>query len=440
MRYIMFLVPRATRSWGTRLPRPLSELIAIGQYPTPVTLKIWVMASQLEALISQSSSKIDSKAKDLQQISLKIWEKPELGYEEHFAHAILSDYFAEQGFEVTKHYTLPTAFRAVFGEENAGPTVAVLCEYDALPGVGHGCGHNLIAIAGVAVALGLKAAIERGLKARVVAMGTPAEEGGGGKVQMINSGCFKDVDFCVMLHPAPFSVAFYVSQALEKAEVTYKGHAAHAAAFPWEGHNALDAAVMAYSSISMLRQQLKPTWRVHGIISDGGVKPNIIPEQSKLEFWVRTVKNKECTVLRSKVHACFEAAAKATGCTVDIEWDPIPHARMLSNTKLALLYQKYAEEMGVVFPSQAEQKSIVDGSTDMGNVSMVVPGLHPLYCIDSSVPYHSHAFRVASGTQDAHDQTIMAAKSLCFAAIEVLSDSSVLTQVKEEFAQAVQDA
>ena len=398
------------------------------------------MAGQLEAFISHAGFEIDGKAKDLQQISLKIWEKPELGYEEHFAHGILSDFFAEQGFEVTKHYTLPTAFRAVFGDENAGSTVAVLCEYDALPGVGHGCGHNLIAIAGVAVALGLKSAIEGGLKARVVAMGTPAEEGGGGKIQMINSGCFVDVDFCVMLHPAPFNAAFYVSQALEKVEVIYKGHAAHAAAFPWEGRNALDAAVMAYSSISMLRQQMKPTWRVHGVISDGGVKPNIIPEQSKLEFWVRTVKNKECAVLKSKVHACFEAAAKATGCSVDIKWDATPHAGMLSNTKLALLYQKYAEGMGVVFPSQAEQEGIVDGSTDMGNVSMEVPGLHPLYCIDRSVPYHSHAFRVASGTQDAHDQTMLAAKALCFTAIEVLSDSFLLTQVKEEFAQAVHDA
>lgn len=271
-------------------------------------------------------------------------------------------------------------------------------------------------------------------------MGTPAEEGGGGKIEMINSGCFKDVDFCIMVHPAPFNAPFYVSQALEKVEVVYKGRAAHAAAFPWEGKNALDAAVSAYSSISMLRQQMKPTWRVHGIISNGGVKPNIIPEQSKLEYWVRTVKNKECALLRSKVHSCFEAAAKATDCTVDIKWDPTPHARMLTNSKLALLYQKYAEQMGVVFPSREEQESIVDGSTDMGNVSMVLPGLHALYCIDNSVPYHSHAFRVASGTQHAHDQTIIAAKSLCFTAIEVLQDAAVLAQVKEEFLQTVQDA
>lgn len=271
-------------------------------------------------------------------------------------------------------------------------------------------------------------------------MGTPAEEGGGGKVQMINSGCFKDVDFCIMVHPAPFNVPFYVSQALEKVEVVYKGYAAHAAASPWDGRNALDAAVIAYSSISMLRQQMKPTWRVHGIISDGGLKPNIIPEQSKLEFWVRTIKNNESAILKSKVHSCFEAAAKATDCTVDIKWDPIPHARMLTNSKLALLYQKYAEHMGVVFPSREEQESIVDGSTDMGNVSMLVPGLHSLYCIDSSVPYHSHAFRVASGTQHAHDQTIVAAKALCFTAIEVLNDPTVLAQVKEEFLKAVQDA
>lgn len=259
------------------------------------------MAGQLEALISVVSPKIDSKAKELQKISLKIWEKPELAYEEYFAHGILSDYFAEEGFVVTKRYTLPTAFRAVFGDENAGPTFAVLCEYDALPVVGHGCGHNLIAIAGVAVALGIKSAIEEGLKARVVAMGTPAEEGGGGKVQMISNGCFEDVDFCMMLHPAPFNVAYYVSQALEMVEVTYRGDSVDNGAFPLDGRNSLDAAVMAYSSISMLRQYMKPTWRVHGIISNCGVEPAVVPEQSKLEFWVRTVKNNESAVLKSKV-------------------------------------------------------------------------------------------------------------------------------------------
>lgn len=293
---------------------------------------------------------------------------------------------------------------------------------------------------GVGAALGIKAAIEGGLNAKLIAMGTPAEEGGGGKVQMVSSGCFKDVDFSIMVHPAPFNMAFYVSQALEKAEIVYKGKAAHAAAFPWEGRNALDAAVMAYNSISLLRQQMKPTWRVHGIISEGGVKPNIIPEQTKLEFWVRTVKNKECAVLKSKVNACFEAAAKATDCTVEITWDPIPHAGVLTNSKLAYLYQKYAGQMGVVFPSREEQESIVDGSTDFGNVSMVVPGLHAQFCIDSSVPFHSHVFRAASGTQYAHDQTIIAAKSLCFTAIEVLHDPSLLKEMKDEFLQAVKDA
>ena len=259
------------------------------------------MTGELEALISVVSPKIDSKAKELQSISLKIWEKPELAYEEHFAHGILSDYFAEEGFVVTKHYTLPTAFRAVFGDEDGGPTFAVLCEYDALPVVGHGCGHNLIAIGGVAVALGIKCAIEEGLKARVVAMGTPAEEGGGGKINMIDSGCFEDVDFCMMLHPAPFNVAHYVSQALEMVEVTYRGDSVDNGAFPMDGRNSLDAAVSAYSSISMLRQFIKPTWRVHGIISHGGVEPNLIPNQSKLEFWVRTVKNSESAILKSKV-------------------------------------------------------------------------------------------------------------------------------------------
>ena len=169
---------------------------------------------------------------------------------------------------------------------------------------------NYFVFAGLKIAL---EAVNQKPKVKIILLGTPAEEGGGGKILMINNGCFKDIDFCMMVHPAPKDLLKPVVLAFKGVTVTYKGHAAHAAAFPWEGINALDAAVMAYTNISVLRQQMKPTWRVHGIITEGGVKPNIIPDRAQLEYYIRAPTDEELAVLKEKVTSCFEAAASATG-------------------------------------------------------------------------------------------------------------------------------
>lgn len=184
-----------------------------------------------------------------------------------------------------------------------GPTVAVLCEMDALPGIGHGCGHNLIAESGIAAGLGIKEALERtSLQGKLVVMGTPAEEVGGGKIDMINAGCFKDVDVCLMLHPAPFEVPFYKCQAKHEVFATFHGKSVHAVGQTHKGVNALDAAVMAYNSISVLRQQFKPTWSVHGIFTDAGKAPNVIPDRAEIHYFVRTTTNSDADHLKSKVH------------------------------------------------------------------------------------------------------------------------------------------
>ena len=226
--------------------------------------------------------------------------------------------------------------------------MCVICEYDALPEIGHACGHNLIAEAGVAAGLGLKAALEssNAPKGRLTVMGTPAEEGGGGKIKLIKNGAFKDVDIAMMVHPAPYSILKTQFIACLELKVTYTGKAAHAAAFPWEGVNALDAAVMAYNSISVLRQQMKPDHSVHGVITNGGAKPNIIPEKASMEYYIRAPTRNEVYAFAEKIRACFEAAASATGCQLDIE-ESSSFFDMQSNNTLAKSYLENYQAFGV---------------------------------------------------------------------------------------------
>ncbi|XP_031570355.1 peptidase M20 domain-containing protein 2-like [Actinia tenebrosa] len=377
---------------------------------------------------------IDKYSKELQELNKKIWENPELNFKEFKSHEILTEFFEKHGLEVSRKWTLETAFGARYGG-NEGPCVGIICEYDALPGVGHACGHNLIAEAGAAAALGVKAALEKsGNKlGRLLVLGTPAEEGGGGKIYMINNGCFKDVDFSMMVHPCPFDAIGAHNLAISQHTITFKGYAAHAAAFPWEGINALDAAVMAYSSVSMLRQQMKPTWRVHGVILEGGVKPNIIPDKTVMEYYLRAPNKNELEELRAKVFLCFEAAAKATGCTVKIEEPCLPYAELNTNPKLADVYKQHAESMGFKYLSKEEENKLPLGSTDMGNVSYTVPSIHPLYSIDTTAPNHSHAFTAAAATDAAHHKTIIAAKAMAMTAIEVMSNPDTLKIMKSQF-------
>ncbi|EDO32545.1 predicted protein [Nematostella vectensis] len=355
---------------------------------------------------------IDKHAADLRQLSKQIWENPEENFEEKFAHKVLTDFLEEKGFDVTRSWTLETAFVARSGNGDDGPCVGVICEYDALPEVGHACGHNLIAEAGAAAGIGIKAALAAANNklGKLLVIGTPAEEGGGGKVKMIDNGCFKGVDFCMMVHPAPIDTTVPLVLARDAVIATYRGHAAHAAAFPWEGINALDAVVMAYTSISAMRQQMKPTWRVHSIIAEGGVKPNIIPDKTKLEIYLRAPDDQDLQQLKEKVIGCLEGAAKATAT-----------------------YQSHAESLGVEFPSLEEQKNKMIGSTDMGNVSHVLPSIHPIYSIDSMAVNHSYAFTAAANTDVAHEKTLVAAKSMAMTAIDLLCNKELREQAKKQF-------
>ena len=388
-------------------------------------------AESRESLKALASTIVDSCQQELYELSDEIWKNPELCFKEYKAHELLTSFLDRKGFAVERSFTgIETAFRATFG--SGRPNVCVICEYDALPEIGHACGHNLIAEAGVAAGLGLKAALESSdaLKGRVTIMGTPAEEGGAGKVYLIQNGAFEDVDIAMMVHPCPtfYLIASYL--ALAKLSVVYTGKASHAGAFPWEGVNALDAAVLAYNSISVLRQQMKPTWRVHGIIKNGGVAANIIPETTEMECMVRTPDREELKILLGKVKACFEAAATATGCQVEIMEVGKVYENLLSNQVLAQAYGKNWKSLGVEF----QQTAHVSASTDMGNVSYTVPSIHPKFGIGSGKEVnHTRGFTRVANIPEAHSTTLTAAKAMAYTCIDVLTTEGLLEEIKAQF-------
>ena len=390
-----------------------------------------------KCLKAAAAAAVDGCRDELQELSGEIWKNPELGFEEVKAHELLTDFLEKKGFAVERSYTgIKTAFRATFG--SGRPNVCVICEYDALPEIGHACGHNLIAEAGVATGLGLKAALEsKGApQARVTVLGTPAEEcAKGGKVYLIGKGALDDIDFAMAVHPGPDTAITPSLLAFKPVSVTYTGKAAHAAAFPWEGVNALDAAVMAYTSVSVLRQQMKPTWRVHGVITNGGVKPNIIPEKAELYYYIRAPNVTELEELRAKVSACFEAAAVATGCQVDIKQPngEMTYLDLMSNMPLANFYALALADLKCPYEFNVD----ISASSDMGSISHVVPTIHPNYHIGAGEVNHTRKFNSITNTPEAHAQTLVAAKAMAYTCIDVVTTDGALQEVKRSFEESM---
>nr|XP_048275984.1 xaa-Arg dipeptidase [Myodes glareolus] len=330
-------------------------------------------------------------------------------------------------------------------KQRAGPgalQLAFLCEYDALPALGHACGHNLIAEVGVAAALGLRAALE-GVAApppvKVIVLGTPAEEEGGGKIDLIEAGAFKDLDVVFMAHPSQEDAAYLLDVAEHDVTVKYYGKASHAAAYPWEGVNALDAAVLAYNNLSALRQQMKPTWRLHGIIKNGGVKPNIIPSYSELVYYFRAPSMKELQVLTKRAEDSFRAAALATGCTVEIKSEAHDYYNVLPNKTLCSAYVENGKKLGIDFISEDAILNVPSGSTDFGNVSFVVPGIHPYFYIGTDALNHTEQYTEAAGSQEAQLYTLRTAKALAMTALDVIFKPELLEGIREEFKLKLQE-
>ncbi|KAF9525316.1 hypothetical protein CPB83DRAFT_859614 [Crepidotus variabilis] len=341
-----------------------------------------------------------------------------------------------QGFKVTRHYLgLETAWRAEYAQGKGGRVLGINSEMDALPGIGHGCGHNLIAIGGVGVALALKAVLQANPKipGNIILLGTPAEETGGGKVILLDRGGYNEMDACIMCHPAPgprHSASTGSTTALQRIVVEYYGHSAHAGAAPWEGTNALDAAFLAYSSISMLRQQIKPDHRVHGVIEGKHWQANVIPDYAKMSWMARAPTYAELASFVDRLRNCLSAAALATGCKVEFAVDQ-PYYDLHQNP---VLVQDFADIVG----SRYGVVTTPDGSsasTDFGNVSYALPAFHPAYAIptEPNGGNHTPGFARAAKTQAAHDATMTVTKALALTGYRVLTDDHFFNGVRASF-------
>jgi amidohydrolase len=332
---------------------------------------------------------------DLQALSKWMHDTPEIAFQEYETSRRLAAFLTAHGFAVEHPaYGLDTSFAARVGK--AGPEVIICAEYDALPGLGHACGHNLIATAALGAGVAL-AGLADELGCRVTVLGTPAEEKIGGKVDLIAAGAFQGAAAAMMIHPDSEDTLDPTNLAIVHLSVEYHGQSAHAAASPWEGRNALDAFVQAYVNISTLRQQLKPTDKTHGIITHGGDAPNIIPSFTKSEWYVRALTKARLEVVLQRVRACFEAAATATGCTVTIEPSGHEYADLISDPVMADLFDANASALGRTMVRGAQRNPAAAGSTDMGNVSHVVPSIQPMLDIGSA-PFVNHQPEFAEHT------------------------------------------
>ena len=367
---------------------------------------------------------VDALAAELIRISHRIHDTPELAYHEHLAAELCADILESGGFEVEREaYGLATSFAARTGR--TGPHLVICAEYDALPGVGHACGHNIIAASAVGAGLALLPVAEAaGL--RLTVLGTPAEEAGGGKVDLILAGAFNDVDAAMMIHPAPFDDYVSPGLAVEEWSVTVKGQASHASSDPQLGRNALDGLVAGYTAIAMLRQHLRPLQQVHGIITHGGDAPNVVPECTSASYYLRAADMPDLEDLRTRVGACLEGAALSTGTSVEIGTVGHVFEPTQANPGLVLAFEQACERIERAFtpdPSGPE----VGGSTDFGNVSQLVPAVHANMAVHSwPAVNHQHEFAAYCVTP-AGDRTMLdGAKAMALTALAYAADPEIV--------------
>ncbi len=374
---------------------------------------------------------VDSIADELTALSHSIHARPELCYEEHFASAELTAMLRRHGLDVeAPAYDLPTAFAARRGA--GGPHVVVCCEYDALPGIGHGCGHNVIGTAGVGAGIALAPLVEA-LGGRLTVLGTPAEEGGGGKVRLLERGAFADADVAMMIHPEPANVEYVPYLANETLIVQMHGKAAHASSSARAGVNALDALVLGYQATQLLRGLLRRDERVFGIITDGGEADNVIPAFAAARYRIRARDRRGLDRLRERVTDCFEGAARQVGATCTIESRP-GYLDLRANRTLAAEFRRNAESLGRTFVDPAVIPIEAAGSTDMGNVSHVLPVIHPVLDIGTRCAGHTAEMTAASVTPGADRCLLDGAKAMAATAIDFWTRPELRQQVAEEFA------
>lgn len=384
----------------------------------------------VERLKAEVVGSVEAQRDQLGELSRVIHDTPELGYHEVMAANLLRQYLEKSSFAVEPGICdLPTAFRASFGKGK--PAVAFVAEYDALPDIGHACGHNLIATIAVGAAVASRCAVEQ-LGGSVLVIGTPAEELYGGKVIMVRRGAFDNLDAALILHPDTVDLATTRALACQGLEVEFFGKAAHAAARPEAGVNALEAMIQSFNGINGLRQHIKSTARIHGIITDGGKAANVVPAHSAGAFLVRAADDSYLDELKERVLSCFVGAATATGARLEYRWDDVRYATMRNNLTLARLFVKNMESLGrkVVFAEPGGGF----GSTDMGNVSQVVPSIHPFVSIAGrDVMIHTPEFAAAAAAENGMIGMLDGAKALAMMAVDLLADPEALVRVRQEF-------
>jgi len=376
---------------------------------------------------------IDRHAERFKAISRFIGANPELGHEEFLAAARLTEELAEHGFAVERGVLdIATSFIATYDSGKPGPVVAFLAEYDALPELGHACGHHLICMMSIGAAVGLKSVLDRtGGSLRVY--GTPAEETKGAKVPMAAAGLFDDVDIALMAHPFYRYERSGSSLAMDALQFEFFGRAAHAAANPADGVNALDAVLQLFNAINALRQQLQPDARVHGIINSGGQAPNIIPDYAAAQFYVRAASRAYTDVVAAKVRSCAEGAALQTGCTLRISNYEYSYDELRTNETLSAAFNRNLQALGIPAAAIADGKD--HGSLDLGNVSTRCATIHPFVrTVGERHWLHTREFRDLALQEPALDNMILTAKALAATACDVLSDPALLAAVRAEFA------
>jgi amidohydrolase len=383
-----------------------------------------------DSLKSRVIEEVEAQREALLEISHAIHDNPELGFREESASSRLCGYLAGNGFAVERPFCdLATAFRAVRGKNR--PRVAFLAEYDALSGLGHGCGHNLIAASSIGAAVSLSRVIDE-TGGSVAAIGTPAEEVYGGKAIMAERGAFDDLDAAMLVHPGSRNAALTGALACATVNVEYFGREAHAASRPEAGINALDAMVIAYNAIGALRQHIKDSARVHGIINDGGQMPNVVPNHAAGVFLVRAEDEEYLEELKNRVMACFEAGARATGARLEYRWDDVQYAPLRANRPLADAFRENLKRIGRTVREPETPRAL--GSTDMGNVSVLLPAVHPsIQVAPRGVSIHTAEFARFARAEEGDRALIDAAKAMAMTAVDVLTDGKLRKRMRDNF-------
>ena len=384
---------------------------------------------EIESLKLKAKNSVELQRQQLIQLSLNIHDNPELGLEEEKASAWLTSYLEDSGFHVERGIAgLATAFCATYGQGN--PTIALLAEYDALPKIGHGCGHNIIAASAVGAGVASKSIVDQS-GGSVVVLGTPGEEVLGGKINIVKAGAFEEIDAAMIVHPNMRNMVTVEALACSTLDVEFFGRPAHAAAQPYKGINALEAMILAFTAINSLRQHIKGEARIHGIITDGGEAPNIVPAHSAAVFLIRAPDNDYLDELKDKVLNCFVGASVSSGARLEYSWRDRTYAPMKNNATLARLFSQNLESLGRRV--EAFDPRFGFGSTDMGNVSQVVPSIHPTIAIASSeVLIHTPEFASAAASEAGHEGLMDAAKAMAMTVADILQPG-MLDKIKQEF-------